>query len=760
MKRRDFLKIGAVGGAAVALDGCTKSGTQLIRFVPEETLVPGVAVWKPGVCSQCPAGCGLQVRVMEGDAEVVRNGQVGVIKMGLAKKLEGNPNHPVNHGKLCAWGQAGLQVTYNPDRIKHPLKRLGQRGSGEFVQVSWDEAIQELMTHLSPLAAEQNSASLAFITKPLHGQRRELIGRFLSGFGNSQLAEFELFDDSVVRQANYLSFGYDQLPTIDMARCNYLISFGADLLGTWNSPVAQGFGYGEMRQGRPGNRGKFVQIEARLSQTGGNSDEWIPCRPGTEGDLALGFAHVILNEHLGSAETAGVAGARIEGWREGLPNYSPEAVAYKTGVAPEVIARLAREMAAHPPAVAVAGGASLAQTNGLSTALEVNALNALMGSVMKPGGLQFTPELALPAGKAAKGHVSQEAISVRTLTQQILTRQPHAAGTVLIYDANPVFSTPAEWRVREALSALPFIASFGAFLNETSSLADLILPDHSPLESWIDHVPESGTAQATVSVAPPSVLPLYDTRPMPDVLLDLAHRLGGRTGQALPWKSYEEMLQAAIVPLRHVPGSISANSDDDFWGKVKEQGGWWSADNALVRKTKAPEASATPVKHEEAQFDGAAKDFSFYFLPYASQQFFDGTHANLPWMQEMPDVLTTGMWSSWIEVHPNTAARLGIEQGDLVEVASQHGKVRAAALLSPGISPDVIAMPVGQGHEKYGRYASGRGANPMKIAGSQVEPHTSSWAWASTRVSVSKVGESALILFSGGPTEWVENVGR
>src|SRR5690348_5321728 len=579
MKRRDFLRLGAMGGAAVAVGGCGKAGTQLIRFVPEETLVPGVAVWRPGVCTLCSAGCGLQVRVMEGDAEVVRNGQPGIIKMGLAKKLEGNPAHPVNHGKLCAWGQAGLQVTYNPDRIKHPLKRVGQRGSGEFAQVSWDEALHELTTHLTPLASQRNS-TVTFLTTPLRGQRHELIGRFLSGFDNSRLVEFELFDDSVLRRANYLSFGYDQLPTFDLAHTNYVISFGADFLGTWNSPVAHGFAYGDMRQGRPGNRGKFVQVEPRMSQTGGNSDEWIAARPGTEGDLALGFAHVILSEHLASAESAGAAGTRIEGWREGLPDYSPEAVAWKTGVAPETIKRLAREIASHTPAVAIVGGAPLAQTNGLFTAVAVNALNALLGSVMKPGGLLFTP--APPAGTSQSPlHPTQETVSVRALAQQILSRQPHPVGAVLLYAANPVFATPPEWQVKEALSAVPFIASFGSFVDETSAFADLILPDHSALESWIDHVPESGSADATVSVAAPSVLPLYDTRPMPDVLLDLAHRLGGRAGTALPWKNYEEMLRAAIVPLRHVPGSISASSDDDFWGKVKGQGGWWSTDKSI-----------------------------------------------------------------------------------------------------------------------------------------------------------------------------------
>lgn len=760
MKRRDFLRLGAMGGAAVAVGGCGKAGTQLIRFVPEETLIPGVAVWKHSVCTQCPAGCGLQVRVMEGDAEVVRNGQFGIVKMGLAKKLEGNPQHPVNHGKLCAWGQAGLQVTYNPDRIKHPLKRVGQRGAGEFAQISWDEALKELTTHLAPLSAQGSSQSVAFLTKRLRGQRRELIGRFLSGFENAQLAEFELFDDSVLRKANSLSFGYDQLPTFDLARSNYVISFGADFLGTWNSPVAQAFAYGDMRQGRPGNRGKFVQVEPRMSQTGGNSDEWVPIRPGTEGDLALGFAHVILNDHLVSPAQAGTAGAQIEGWREGLADYSPAAVAWRTGVAPDVITRLAHEMAAHTPALAIVGGAPLAQTNGLLTALAVNALNALLGSVMKPGGILFTPQPSLGSTRSAtKSHGINEAASVQALAQQILSSKPRPVGAVLLYDTNPVFAAAPQWQVREALEGAPYITSFGSFLDETSSLADLILPDHSTLESWADHIPESGSAQAAVSVAPPSMLPLYDTRSMPDVLIDLAHRLGGKTAAAFPWKTYEDALKEAVAPLRRAPGSIHADNDDDFWAKVKEQGGWWSSDQSTVEKPRAL-AGATAIKRQDAQFDGATSSFPFHFLPYASQQFFDGTHANLPWMQEMPDVLTSAMWSTWLEINPETATRLGISQGDLLEIASEHGKIQAPALLFPGISPDVMAMPVGQGHEDYGRYATGRGANPLKIVGPQVEPHTSSWAWASTRVSITKVGSGELILFSGGPTEWSETVRR
>src|ERR1700682_5800902 len=164
MRRRTFLTFSALSGAALVLEGCSDRATQLVRFIPEEDLVPGVAVWKPSVCAMCSAGCGIQVRVMEGEAEVVRNGRLGIVKMGLAKKLAGNPEHPISLGKLCARGEAGLQVTYNPDRIQHPLKRAAPRGSAQSTPVSWDDAIQELLTHLQPQASQHESKSLAFLT--------------------------------------------------------------------------------------------------------------------------------------------------------------------------------------------------------------------------------------------------------------------------------------------------------------------------------------------------------------------------------------------------------------------------------------------------------------------------------------------------------------------------------------------------------------------------------------------------------------------
>lgn len=752
MERRDFLKISAVTGATAALDGCGSPDQQLIRFIPEEDLVPGIAIWKPSVCTLCRAGCGVLVRVMEGDAEVARNGQRGIIKMGLAKKLEGNPSHPVSQGKLCPRGQAGLQVTYHPDRVRGPLKRSGPRGSGQFQEISWEEAFKELVAQLAALRAQKEGRSLAFLTRPLRGQRRKLLERFVNWFGAPAPVEFELFDEAVLRRANALSFGYAQLPTFDLARSNYVLSFGADFLGTWNSPVAQSIAYGEMRQGRPGLRGKLVQIEARMSQTGANADEWIPARPGTEGALALGLAHAMMAEKLRQPEDAGRAGELIAGWKQGLPEFSPETVAQKTGVAAAKVMRIAREMAVHGPSVAIIGGAPLAHTNGLFNAYAANALNSLLGSVGRPGGVFFTPHpFSAPLYFGVLPSPDGSFKSIVDLVQPLLHGQPQAAKVLLLFDANPVFGTPPGLHVREALEKVPFIASFGSFIDETSALADLILPDHSPLESWLDDTPESGTAQAVASLAAPAMRPLHNSRAMPDVLLDVARQVGDDMAKGFPWKSYEEMLRASFEKLRPQKGTRAATDSEDFWHKVQEQGGWWSGEAKNPPSTPLPRFKPFPAKATEPEFDGQEKEFPFHFLPYPSQSFLDGSLAHLPWLQELPDVISTAMWSTWVEINPKTADRLNIKQGDLVEVESPYGKLQAPALLSPGIAPDVVAMPVGQGHENYGRYASHRGANPVAVLSpSMTVPETGSLAWAATRVKISRVGEGRLILFAGG----------
>jgi anaerobic selenocysteine-containing dehydrogenase len=744
MDRRSFIKLTAITGTSATLASCGSPENQLIRFVPEEELVPGVAEWKPGVCPSCGSGCGLTVRVMEADVETARGGQQGVVRMGVAKKLEGNPAYPVNQGGLCARGQAAIQATYHPDRITQPLKRTGTRGDGAFELITWDQAIGDLVAKLDALDGDQKS--LAFITGGHTSHRQILIDWFLSKFGAPAAVAFELFGDDVLRRANAMSFGQAQLPTFDLKNARFVLGFGADFLGTWNSPVAQSAGYGEMRRGRTGIRGSFVQVESRMTTTGASADEWLPATPGTEGVLALGLARVILEDKL-KPGAGGRAGALIAGWSTGLEDYAPDKVEKITGVKAARIERLAHEFAEQGPSVAIVGGPPLAQTNALFTALAVNALNELVGAVGQPGGLHFTPQI-LVAGPTTGARQTLDTFAAAVVAGSQSPKVLFVDGT------NPVFAAPRAWKVKEAVEKASYVVSFASFVDETSVLADLILPDHSFLESWSDALPESGSMVAVAGVAGPAMKPLFQTRATQDVLLDVAQKLKKPLG--LPWQTYDAMLKATFDAL-----------GEDAWSTAQKQGGWWgelgargsggssgaSGANGVTRAAALnPSNRTTPLSFTEPTYDGDAAQFPYKFLPYASLQFYDGSQAHLPWLQELPDPTTSAMWGSWVEINPKTAASLSIAQGDIVEIASSAGMLRSPAFINPGLAPDLIAMPVGQGHSTYTRYASGRGQNPVEILAPVVEPGTGALAWAATRVKVTRVGgpDGTLILFSAG----------
>ena len=196
---------------------------------------------------------------------------------------------------------------------------------------------------------------------------------------------YELFSDEVLRRANAIGFGSHQLPTFDLENARYVISFGADFLGTWNSAVAQSVAYGRMRQGGSGARPKFVHVDARLSQTAANADEFVACKPGTEGLLALAIARADRQD----------AAMRLNTRRRRLPK--------RPACRPTKIERLAREFAANGPAVAIIGGAPLAHTNGAVPRARGQHLESGRERVNQPGGVSFVPQGAPVATRPLEG---------------------------------------------------------------------------------------------------------------------------------------------------------------------------------------------------------------------------------------------------------------------------------------------------------------------------------------------------------------------
>lgn len=634
-----------------------------------------------------------------------------------ANKIEGNPLHPVNRGALCARGQAGLEVLYNPDRIKGPMKRVGERGEGKWEEISWDEAIKTIAARLSEIKAEGRANRIVFATNDLAGVTGIAIKNFISAYGASILLAAGSPENSNETSSYKMSYGAMYRPTFDIANATYLLSFGARFLETWHSPVMYSLAYGEFRHSKGRARGKFVQVEPRMSLTAANADEWLPASTGTEGFVALAIAQVIIRENLiKNAPQYKVAVGSLE-------DFSPERTRELTGIAPEQIIRIAREFAGSERPLAICGGAVGALGKyGQGQVLAINSLNNLCANVNKPGGVLLSSYFYFDlTGKVLSKlrppfqESSRSALSTSGGPEILSSAQQFSA--LLIHQMNPIFSDP---RSVDTIKAIPFIVSFASFVDETAELADIILPDQTYLETWNFRPIPLTEKHVAVSITQPAVKPEFGSRQAADVLLALSREFNSG---AMSFESAEDIVRQVVVPLL-TPGSVRKTDTKEAGGKdqgavadfttISERGLWVGEVEGITKDPK-PVTEITINLMPSDESEETKEDYPFILLSYEHPALGCGEHANLPTLQELPDSMTSGMWGSWVEINPKTASSLGIADGDLVEVSTQYGSLRVPAVSYPAIRPDVIAMPFGQGHSRYGRYATNRGANPVAL---------------------------------------------
>jgi len=679
MKRREFIILSGIGATSASLlSACGHPEEKLIpAFIPDDEYVPGIDYWKASTCGMCPAGCGIIVRTRE----------------HKANKIEGNPLHPVNRGALCARGQAGLEVLYNPDRIKGPMKRIGERGEGKWEEISWDEAIKALADKLREVDPSSYNAEALFVTTDTRGVTAHVGHRLMESRRKDAYVVSPLFNDIGA------DVGYPgDAPVFDLANSTYLISFGARFLETWRSPASYSRAYGEFRGSSGKPRGKFTQVETRMSLTAANADEWLAPAPGTEHLVALALAQVIVRENLSQSAVS------LDFAKE-LDEYSPENTASITDIPAQKLIRLAREFAKAERPLAIGALPSRSM-------VAVTLLNAIVGNLNKKGGV-LLPERHYEYYGPLRMLAPVDRFKELSHTRFPEARKIHSWRVMMVHAFNPVFVTPG---IREDILRIPFIASFSSFIDETTELADLVLPDHSDLERWDLKSTYPTTGGMVVSLTQPVIEPQFNTRQTADVLLALARELGGETAAALPYESAKEIVEKGAADF----GAHSGRADvDTAWSELIERGmaeavEEFRASAGDAAKNQLGAAILNGLKgmksaHEEDP------DYPLTAIIYEQSSFGDGSFANVPALQELPDPMTSAMWGSWVEINPKTASSMGISDGNIVDVQTPNGSVRLPALLYPGIRPDVLAIPFGQGHSGYGRYAKGRGSNAASL---------------------------------------------
>jgi molybdopterin-containing oxidoreductase family iron-sulfur binding subunit len=662
LSRRSFLKIASAAGAAAAIPGCEPAGREIIPYViPDENVIPGVPSFYATTCTECGAGCGVVARVRE----------------GRVIKLEGNPKDPIGQGALCARGQASLQGLYNPDRLAHPFVR---GDDGRLRRVSWDIATRALIGRLAT-AAKAGKDRVAYLARPQGPTLDKIAGLWLSAWNSSKAVFYEPLANSVARQAAQDCFGRAEAPVYYLDQAEALISFGADFIETWESPIELARQYAAFRTPKD-RRGKLTigraaYVGPRMNLTAAKCDDWVAVKPSHEAAIAMSVLYVLVRQGWISPNS----GFDIATLKSFVDGYDPDAVSQQTGVPAETITRLGQMFGQAEGAVALAG------TDDKATHLAAYVLNAVTGNLGKT--------VAFLDG-APPSPLSPQA----DLDGLIAAMNQKQVEVLVIAGSNPVYAMSPAAKFNDALRQVPFVVWCGLVPDETADKAHLLIPIHHPLEAWRDSAPRAGIS----GLGQPVMQPVFESRDLGDLMLESARAAGADT-KTVPWQTMADAVNAGFQQLQKQLGDKS--KPEDFFAQALRDGGVFAG-------AKAVEAKLNPaIFQNKPKPPGAGPDLTLAVYPHIF--LYDGRGADKPWLQEIPEPVDQIVWDSWAEIHPDTAKALGLAANEVVELQTDLGTVAASALVSEHVRPGVIVMPLGQGHTSYGRYAKGRGVNAFTV---------------------------------------------
>jgi len=702
--RRDFLKVCLSGAGAFLLEHYFSlfsyareilGGRQVSRYTGK--FLKGI----PSTCEICKARCGI----------------IGFLEGNQLATIEGNPGHPNSRGRICSRGLAGVNIEYDPERILFPMIRRGKRGSGDWEKISWGKALDEIVSRMRNI--HHSGRTEEFVFHP-GGEEPLLVKRFLDAFGRPTVIDEESLNHLNKFVGQQLTWGIGcEVP--DVANSRYILNFGSNPYENHEFYVGL---IGRLIEGRLGKGAKLVTFDPRLSKTAGNSDEWHPIRPGTDGVVALAMAHTIMQSELHDREF-------LERWTNISPQrlaqhvsqYTPDVAEKVSGVKASDIIRIAREFATAKPATTVSGGGLAKHFNGVHNERCVALLNAITGNIDVRGGyclpraydigVSHPRPDAAPGGGTARDPSTLPMIPAQQMVSQIRERRI-SPRLYLCHKSNPAYSNPDKNLVNEVLKdekLVPYLVVMDTHITETAHLADLVLPAATYLECWGLSSPPALDMIPFVALRQPIVNPLGKSRPVDEVFTELASRIGGGMEGYFPFNSMEDYVGQMISK---IDGLVEAGGLD----YLKEHGVWFDPETPPGYKAYEKGGFGTPSGTFEIDSEGLRKRGVPSLPTYEDIPGHGALKGEFILTTFKPGLLTprTGncKWLSEI-VHDNpiwinkvAAAELHIERGDLVKVTSKLGSFVARAHLTQGIHPSVIAIANDLGHWKYGRIARAR----------------------------------------------------
>ena len=716
--RRSFLSFVIGGAAGTALsplpwklidDASIWTQNWAWTPVPEK----GETTYVNSTCTLCPGGCGITVRKV-GDRVV---------------KIEGMQGHPVNNGGICDLGAAGMQLLYGPYRIQSPLKKI----NGRWQNISWEAAVAEIVQNLQELRNNDLAHSLACICDSDLGTVPELLNRFLTVFGSPNYMRTPSIQDNY-ELALYLTQGVRAMPGFDIPHSDFVLSFGSGLVEGWESPAYMIRAKSSLTQ----NGGRMAQIESRLSKTAAKSDKWIAVKPGSEGAMALGIAHVIIKEGLYHREFVERFSTGFDEWKGSVDRFAPADAAQLTGTNVETIVSLAREFAGARRPVAICGRGGGRTPGSLQSFLAVHRLNALVGSINREGGMLAVPvpeyinwpeaqidETASRGMQQARVDNAQGGQNAQA--RYLLNRLPEAVNAgaespirmLFVSGANPVYTMADTQAVVKAFEKIPLVVSFSSYMDETTAMADLVLPNHMYLERYEDVPFARGFPGQIVGLTRPVIDPLYDTRHTGDVIIQLAQEMGDTLAEAFPWEDYHQCLGESLTDFESL-----YKKGYRLYGRAP---GWNGAGAFETDSAKFEFSNRVLETMSEYVPVPAPGDESFYqlvLIPYDTLRLSSGYVGSPPFLvKALEDTILKGN-DVLVEVNPATAEKLGLSNGQYATLSTPVGEAKVKVHHFEGIMPGVIAMPRGLGHMGDNRYLAGKGINFNSLYAAVEDPAT------------------------------------
>ena len=656
------------------------------------------------LCCMCGAQCGMEVHVQ--DNKIL--------------KIRGLKEDKNTRGKLCAKGLASLQLEYEANRLKYPMQRVGERGSGKWNRIKWEEALSLIKDKLEETVHQYGSKSVAWHrgTAPRWGSSWHILQRFMNVFGSPNLATHNHICDAPRAMSYYHTFGDRPFPDYKLAKCIII----------WGSNPAATSLIGGMKKifDAKDNGAKLIVIDPCFTKTASKADIFVQLRSGTDGALALGMLNVIINEDLYDREF-------VEKWTVGfnemsdmVQEYTPEKVEAITGVSKHTIKEISRIYANTKPAIIQCGNGLDQHTNVVQTVRALAALMAITGNLGIPGGQIFNLPLGLKDislkgmienayEKSVSSHPlyynlpAPTLVSTPEITDSILNGEPYQIKALIVQASSIGTISSNRKRVMEALKKLDFLVVHELFMTATAEQADIVLPATTFLEQP-SLIRRGGpdVESSFIGMMNKTVEPLGECWSDLKFIIELAKKLG--YDKEFSWKNEEDAFNEELAPLgltvekiRENPGGVEIKLDNSMIYKRYEREGFGTPTGKVELYSKTFQEAGydpLPVYKEPAESPHSRPDIYEEYPLVCNTGLKPGifTHTRyrqLPWLKElMPEAFSL--------VHPMDADRVGVTDGDLINIESLRGSIQIRAKVTPSIKEGTVMVTHGWGQPYVG----------------------------------------------------------